>query len=306
VLKNFINTPAKRGFTLIELLVVIAIIAILAAILFPVFSKVRENARAMSCASNMRQIGLSLRQYSQDADELYPAIRLGDQLDGNPNNQVNDVFDATLAKYMLCWENEVQPYIKSKSVFICPSNPNAHLMAGTTANGNQNTQGWGAETDHILPVSYVMNANVSSWVPASSNVTWTDPKPLSDAQLVRPSDTIAIAEETISSYNNGNADPDIHASWLWGESCGNNPPDRSGFEHYGGYPGGPGTMANFVYWDGHVKARRWSQTLLPISQNQWQLNDPQGNISRGDGPNDVENRSGGPDTYSGTLCPQFR
>ena len=301
------TNATKRGFTLIELLVVIAIIAILAAILFPVFSKVRENARAMSCASNMRQIGLSLRQYSQDSDELYPAVRLGDALDSAPGNQVNDVFDAKLAKYMICWENEIQPYIKSKAVFVCPSNPNAHLKPGTDAFGNQNTQGWAAESDHILPVSYVMNANVSSWVPAASDVTWTNPKPLSDARLIRPSETIAIAEETISDYNNGNADPDIHASWLWGESCnGEMAANRSGFEHYGGYPSGPGSLANFVYWDGHVKARRWSQTLIPLNQNQWQLADPQGNIARGDGPNDVENASGGPDTYSGKLCPQFR
>src|ERR1035437_1858197 len=64
---------ALRGFTLIELLVVIAIIAILAAILFPVFAKARENARRASCMSQLKQLGLGMMQYTQDSDEAYPA-----------------------------------------------------------------------------------------------------------------------------------------------------------------------------------------------------------------------------------------
>jgi len=66
---------SKKGFTLIELLVVIAIIAILAAILFPVFAQAREKARAISCTSNLKQIGLGLLQYTQDNDEQFPMLQ---------------------------------------------------------------------------------------------------------------------------------------------------------------------------------------------------------------------------------------
>jgi prepilin-type N-terminal cleavage/methylation domain-containing protein/prepilin-type processing-associated H-X9-DG protein len=97
----------KKGFTLIELLVVIAIIAILAAILFPVFARARENARRSSCSSNLKQIGLGLMQYTQDYDEKY--IRFGENNSGGVPN----------------WTQAVQPYVKSTQMFVCPSNPNS-------------------------------------------------------------------------------------------------------------------------------------------------------------------------------------
>ncbi len=96
----------KKGFTLIELLVVIAIIAILAAILFPVFARARENARRSSCSSNIKQIGLGFQQYIQDYDEKFPQIRSG------ANNAAG-------------WAIAMQPYLKSSQIFQCPSESNA-------------------------------------------------------------------------------------------------------------------------------------------------------------------------------------
>lgn len=96
----------RGGFTLIELLVVIAIIAILAAILFPVFARARENARRSSCSSNGKQIGIAMSQYLQDNDERYPVA----------DHEAIPVY---------AWSEPLQPYIKSEQVFQCPSMPKA-------------------------------------------------------------------------------------------------------------------------------------------------------------------------------------
>ncbi len=116
------------GFTLIELLVVIAIIAILAAILFPVFSKVRENARRASCSSNEHQLGLALTQYTQDYDESFPVG-----------------FTAPMASYGQGWAGQVYSYVKSTGVFKCPDDSTAQA----TNNGSPD-----------YPVSYAFNSNL--------------------------------------------------------------------------------------------------------------------------------------------------
>lgn len=104
----------RAGFTLIELLVVIAIIAILAAILFPVFAQAREKARQTSCLSNTKQMGLALMMYVQDYDETYcPAYYYGD-----PTQVAN--LDAT---GNIQWSGMTQPYIKNRGIFVCPSDP---------------------------------------------------------------------------------------------------------------------------------------------------------------------------------------
>lgn len=116
-MKNF-----KSAFTLIELLVVIAIIAILAAILFPVFGRARENARRSSCQSNLKQIGLGVMQYVQDYDESYPYSNT-DVMPLDPNPAMGGqswFFDAAGPGYF-GWGQIIFPYTKSNQVYYCPS-----------------------------------------------------------------------------------------------------------------------------------------------------------------------------------------
>lgn len=109
----------RFAFTLIELLVVIAIIAILAAILFPVFGRARENARRSSCLSNSKQIMLGVIQYTQDYDERLPGIV--------------STYTIGATYYEVPWFLKIMPYVKSKQVFRCLSDANAaiRLQSGT-------------------------------------------------------------------------------------------------------------------------------------------------------------------------------
>src|SRR5712671_3082141 len=122
----------KSAFTLIELLVVIAIIAILAAILFPVFAQARERARMTACLSNMKQIGLGLMMYTQDYDETYPYIRFHGS-------------DAIKGHNTYVWRNAIRPYLKSIDVMACPSNPFSRSIAGRPGPNNPPKVGDNAE-----------------------------------------------------------------------------------------------------------------------------------------------------------------
>jgi prepilin-type N-terminal cleavage/methylation domain-containing protein/prepilin-type processing-associated H-X9-DG protein len=111
------NVGKRTGFTLIELLVVIAIIAILAAILFPVFARARENARRASCQSNLKQIGLGILQYVQDYDERMPASSVS----GSPTLETGQPASLQGGNYIHLWQHMIHPYIKSVQLFNCPS-----------------------------------------------------------------------------------------------------------------------------------------------------------------------------------------
>ena len=120
------KTTAKSGFTLIELLVVIAIIAILAAILFPVFAQAREKARQTSCMSNMRQTGLAVNMYLQDWDE-------------HTCKTHHDLGAGETIADLYTWYQPLQPYIKNGSIFRCPSmndTPTVFPTGITLANWN--------------------------------------------------------------------------------------------------------------------------------------------------------------------------
>ncbi|RYX82561.1 DUF1559 domain-containing protein [bacterium] len=115
------KSTRRLAFTLIELLVVIAIIAILAAILFPVFARARENARRASCQSNLKQIGLGVMQYIQDYDEKYPIWDL--QNNTSPDAYIPGGQNGYYDGYWTYgnWRYYIQPYVKSTQLFTCPS-----------------------------------------------------------------------------------------------------------------------------------------------------------------------------------------
>ena len=158
----------RQGFTLIELLVVIAIIAILAAILFPVFQKVRENARRTACLSNMKQLGLAFTQYNQDFDEASP-------------NGVDAYCRGS------GWAGMVYPYVKSTGVFQCPDD--------TAAPGS------------VTPVSYIYNSNNVIQHSSDPNPAPGLCKAYSIAQYTSPARTVLLCEGTGIVDNLNSTDP---------------------------------------------------------------------------------------------------
>lgn len=167
------SVQGKKGFTLIELLVAISIISLLAAILFPVFGRARENARRTTCQSNLRQLGMGILQYVQDNDERFP---LG------PCTVPNVV--GKTAYQSMEWAGSIYPYVKSQQVYKCPSDPN-RPNATEAADGQ-------------VPVSYAFNRNLvyywsSSWGYANFGPADAGPRG-AIAGMPAPAKTVALTE----------------------------------------------------------------------------------------------------------------
>jgi prepilin-type N-terminal cleavage/methylation domain-containing protein/prepilin-type processing-associated H-X9-DG protein len=204
----------RRGFTLIELLVVIAIIAILAAILFPVFAKARAKARQTSCLSNLRQIGTAFAQYIQDYDEQYPCWGWG-----------NAAGTGQIAAWWSMYFYQVQPYIKNTQVCLCPSIGETSCSCGIDP----------VNDPRYIAASYARNPyTLASWYTAAG--AWLG---RSDGAIERPSEVITLidgrrswihfsgwargaedtgrgCDPTICNAHNGGANAvfaDYHAKW---------------------------------------------------------------------------------------------
>ena len=253
---------STSAFTLVELLVVIAIIAILAAILFPVFARARENARRASCQSNLKQIGLAILQYTQDYDERTPRgeiFAFGSPAKACATAQPGPIYN-NFDNDGPMWMTYILPYTKNSQIYYCPSGP-------TLAEGTE----WKANVlkDPLQSFSYAYNPYILSqdeWEVGSG-------KPLSsglpDCDIANPAkaaQSILIARFTTPSVNamicdRGEVDrqgmqlyssgapsginvrkgPQIDPTTASGLKYGTNPSLR----HFEG--------ANYLYVDGHVK-----------------------------------------------------
>ncbi len=157
-------SPRRSGFTLIELLVVIAIIAILAAILFPVFARAREKARANTCLSNIKQITLGILMYVNDYDERFPPC-------------LQSWFNTP------SWRARVYPYIKNPQIYQCPSRPSQGLSGELVPGGT---------TGFYRAYGIIADAGYEGTPPTSWGTA------VSQAEIPKPAETLILAETNSS------------------------------------------------------------------------------------------------------------
>jgi prepilin-type N-terminal cleavage/methylation domain-containing protein/prepilin-type processing-associated H-X9-DG protein len=283
----------RKGFTLIELLVVIAIIAILAAILFPVFAQAREKARAISCASNEKQLALAVIMYEQDADENFP---------------VNPVPVAPNFDFGQTWMNGVQSYVKSFGVFTCPDDPDLAQDGLDTAAGVHFNNFSGPSFSYVANgiIGYDWKNTPNGWRldgVINGGLNWINDnssgntKPRSLAQVNFPASTILLCERYTAPVDASPA-PMAGASAPWDNVLNGHGGDENGAACAGGLPGsgacsvntgapayttngvGGGLIpyshsgrSNFAFTDGHVKAMIPYATLtIPGNQGGYQAN----------------------------------
>ena len=246
------NSPKiSKAFTLIELLVVIAIIAILAAILFPVFARARENARRTSCTSNLKQIGLGLIQYSQDYDEQMPMDQFG------PDNDQSGYG----GNYK--WMDAAFPYIKSEQIFDCPSDSFGTLGGTNRKNAlYRYLPGDGSHTiagengykygSYGANVAYYNDPGASP--PFGTRVGYAGAvKMASMSQIQAPTTTVWVTE-TAPFY-----DDDYTTYQIYWNDSSQEPTvfrDATGFERLNRISARHLETANVLWCDGHVKSVR--------------------------------------------------
>ncbi|BDI33749.1 hypothetical protein CCAX7_58000 [Capsulimonas corticalis] len=226
---NTAQRSGARAFTLIELLVVIAIIAILASILFPVFAKVRAQARKIACLSNEKQIGLGILQYVQDNDEKFPS---SDWF----NHAHCDLTTAGCGKFrpdngLLTYADAIYPYVKSTQVFQCPNHPKDAL-------------GYGLNT-FLTPV-----ANPSAFMTATGwyrDEGFNYKYVATIAQINEPSNRIMIGE---LASGNGAGDAGPWYNTLYQDNFNTLAAGQNGF-------------CNYVFCDGHAKSMKVKATIWP-------------------------------------------
>jgi prepilin-type N-terminal cleavage/methylation domain-containing protein/prepilin-type processing-associated H-X9-DG protein len=268
--------PAKherrsaRGFTLVELLVVVALIAIVAALLFPVFSQVREKARQARCFSNLKQISLAMMMYVQDYDDMLPrdVTRWGDLpatdpcSPGNPNRRL---------------EAKLGPYIRNTEVFACPSAntppvtwDEAHAVCGRDGWGYPDFMCFQGDTTRGKPLSYGWNYRVFQWsvTPPSSGC---DAPGISVAAVVSPEGKVMVADSRRSFVDPVDLAfanyPGVSASF-----AGNVDQFWPQFPRGSDLPIVPGRDArhqmgqNAAFFDGHVRWVSYEQLIGPSLQ----------------------------------------
>ena len=243
------HTSRKRAFTLIELLVVIAIIAILAAILFPVFARARENARRASCLSNLKQIGLGVMQYNQDYDGHYPPNFPRDTSNSNTSGSLHAILDTDTSHpsgvfkvyhgatdHWQTWMDVIFPYVKSTQIFVCPS-----ATASATA------------------PSYGYSIAIGGYGGYCSNFgsTCTSYTPLTESAINRPSEIIMIMD-----YNNVYSD----TTGPWNMNNALTAGNTVVTPHLEG--------GNRAFADGHVKWQARANIALPYDSSACNLASP--------------------------------